>query len=77
MALAWQIFFDKQFASLKANQFLLHQAATMLADRGISILNLGGSPAGIQTVVDFKEKWGAEQYRYPMYYRKHGLGRWL
>ncbi|MBD3331275.1 GNAT family N-acetyltransferase [candidate division GN15 bacterium] len=77
MALAWQIFFDKQFASLKPNQFMLHQSATILAERGISVLNLGGSPAGVETVVSFKEKWGSEQYRYPMYYHRQGLGRVL
>jgi hypothetical protein len=77
MALAWQIFFDKQFAPLKANQFILHRTALMLFERDITVLNLGGSPANVQSVAGFKQKWGAEPYRYPMYSRRTGLGRLL
>lgn len=75
MALNWQIYYDKEFSSLKANQFTMFTTARMLTRSGVTQLNLGATPPDAESVKSYKEKWGGVSYRYPMSVRKSWLGR--
>lgn len=75
ISLNWQIYFNKQYSSLKANQFILFTAAKEFAQRGIRRLNLGATPDEAEGVKAYKEKWGGIEYAYPRYTRHSLLGR--
>ncbi len=65
-ALNWQIYYDKQFSSLKANQLMLYCAAKELQREGVRFLSLGASPDDAEGVKIFKEKWGGFTATYPV-----------
>lgn len=77
MIINWQVYFDKQFSFLKANQYFLLRLAREVSSRGLSYLNLGASPPEAEGLTDYKEKWGGATYRYNCYSRKSFLGRLL
>ncbi|MCK4462016.1 MAG: GNAT family N-acetyltransferase, partial [candidate division Zixibacteria bacterium] len=76
-ALHWQVYYDKAFSFLKANQFMLWQLIGELRPRGVHRLSLGASPPGASGLIDYKAKWGGEEYAYNCYVHKSGLGRFL
>ncbi|HDL00714.1 MAG TPA: GNAT family N-acetyltransferase, partial [candidate division Zixibacteria bacterium] len=53
----WQVYFDKQFSSLKANQKMLFDLAKTARDKNIQYLNLGASPIDTPTLLEYKNKW--------------------
>jgi len=77
MALNWQIYYDKEYSSLKANQYTMFTTARMLAKSGVTHLNLGATPPEAESVKSYKEKWGGAVHAYPMSVRKSWLGRIL
>ena len=77
MALNWQIYFDRDFAWLKPNQYLLYHAARQMARRGVRMLNLGASPPTADGLQSQKHKWGGRAYCYSCYTCQTGLGRLL
>ncbi|PWB75321.1 hypothetical protein C3F09_02870 [candidate division GN15 bacterium] len=77
MALNWQIYFDKEFSSLKANQLVMFRAAKALAASGVTHLNLGATPPDAESVRAYKQKWGGEVYSYPITVHTSWLGRLL
>ena len=77
MVLNWQVYYDKAFSPLKANQFMLYKMAKDQAARGVRRLNLGASPPDADTLADYKSKWGGRPYSYKCYYRKSGLGKFV
>jgi hypothetical protein len=76
-ALNWQIYYDKRFSALKANQAITSWAANQFRKEGIRILNLGATPAEAQGVETYKQKWGGTPYRYKTLHRRSWLGRLL
>jgi lipid II:glycine glycyltransferase (peptidoglycan interpeptide bridge formation enzyme) len=77
MALNWQIYYDKEFSSLKANQHVMYTTARSLAASGVKLLNLGATPPEADSVRAYKEKWGGVVYTYPISTRRSWLGRLL
>ncbi|MEW6412557.1 MAG: GNAT family N-acetyltransferase [Candidatus Zixiibacteriota bacterium] len=77
MVLNWQVYYDKAFSHLKANQYLLCRLAQESAKRGIKKLNLGGSPFDAGGLTEYKEKWGSKPHHYKCYFLKSGLGKLL
>jgi len=77
MALNWQIYFDKEFSHLKANQYLMYTAARSLAASGVTHLNLGATPPDAESLRSYKEKWGGVVHTYPMVVRKSWLGKFV
>jgi len=77
MALNWQIYFNKKFSSLKANQYILYTMARKLAVEGVRFLNLGATPVDTSGLETYKMKWGGEIYPYPCYVMKSFLGKLL
>jgi len=75
MVLNWQIYFDKRFSHLKANQYMLYRTAVELAQGGGIHLNLGASPPEAESLVAYKEKWGGNTYSYPVYQRHSWIGK--
>ncbi len=71
----WQVYFDKKFSFLKANQFVLYSMAREYAAQGIRYLNLGASPPEAGTLSDYKQKWGGESHKYTCLQRKSWLGK--
>lgn len=74
-ALNWQIYFDKQYSSLKANQLITFHAARELQSEGVRFLNMGATPSDAEGVKVYKEKWGGRSVAYPCFVKKSLLGR--
>ncbi len=74
-ALNWQIYFDKQYSSLKANQLMTYTAAREVRKAGARYLNMGASPPDAEGVRVYKEKWGGRSVAYPCFVKKSTLGR--
>jgi lipid II:glycine glycyltransferase (peptidoglycan interpeptide bridge formation enzyme) len=76
-ALNWQIYFDKQFSSLKPNQSMTFHAAQELMKQGVRYLNMGATPPEAEGVRIYKEKWGGRSVAYPCFEMRSWLGRIL
>jgi lipid II:glycine glycyltransferase (peptidoglycan interpeptide bridge formation enzyme) len=74
-ALNWQIYLDKEFSHLKANQAMMYHAAMELRTAGVRFLNMGATPDDAEGVKVYKEKWGGRTIGYPCYERISLLGR--
>ncbi|MCD6249419.1 MAG: GNAT family N-acetyltransferase [candidate division Zixibacteria bacterium] len=77
VVLNWQVFFDKQFSFLKANQLITFTVGREIARQGLSMLNLGATPADASTLDDYKRKWGGYRYEYNCLEHKKWWSRWL
>lgn len=77
MVLNWQVYYDKAFSYLKANQHMLYQLAREQSTKGIRRLNLGASPPDAENLEEYKSKWGGRPYTYRCYFRRAGLGKYL
>lgn len=75
MAINWQVYFDKSFSFLKANQYLLYHLAKEMSARGVKYLNLGASPPDASGLKIYKSKWGGKPYHYNCYFRFSSLGK--
>jgi hypothetical protein len=75
MLLNWQVYFDKEYSPLKPNQLITYSIACEMASRGVARLNLGASPDDADTLAAYKDKWGGEDYHYPIWSRRTWLGR--
>lgn len=74
-ALNWQIYYDKQFSSLKANQLMLYTAAKELQREGVRFLSLGATPDDAEGLKIFKEKWGGFTATYPCFEHRSLIGK--
>lgn len=74
-SLNWQIYFDKNYSSLKANQLMTYTAARELHKEGVRFLNMGATPPDAEGVKVYKEKWGGRSVAYPCFVQKSMLGR--
>ena len=70
----WQAFFDKEYAYLKANQFMTYSMVRELAGRGAAVLNTGATPPDAEGLSDYKRKWGGRSYAYPILERRSWIG---
>ena len=77
MVLNWQVFFDKQFSFLKANQLITITVGREMARQGLTALNLGASPGEASTLDDYKQKWGGRRFEYNCLERTAWWSRWL
>jgi hypothetical protein len=75
LALHWQVYYDKAFSSLKANQFMLRRLIDELQARSVRRLSLGASPPEAHGLAEYKAKWGGREYGYICYHHRSGLGR--
>ncbi len=71
----WQVYFDKQFSFLKANQKMLFELAKTAQNKSIQYLNLGASPIDTPTLSEYKNKWGGVTKEYFCYSHKSLLGK--
>jgi Acetyltransferase (GNAT) domain len=74
-AVNWQIYYDKEFSALKANQLTTWTAIANLRGRGVAHLNLGASPDTAEGLVAYKSKWNAVEYPYSILEKKTWLGK--
>jgi len=75
MLLGWQMYYDRQFSRLKANQFLIQRMCREAYRHGVRRLNLGGTPEAATGTDFFKQRWGGYTYEYTGYELKQGIGR--
>jgi len=75
MLLGWQMYYDRQFSHLKANQFLIQRMCREAYRHGVRRLNLGGTPEAATGTDFFKQRWGGYTYEYTGYELKQGIGR--
>jgi len=73
----WQIYYDKAFSFLKANQYIRFMMCREMAKLGITRLNLGETPEGAAGLAYYKHRWGGEPFYYNCHVLKKGLGRFL
>ncbi len=71
----WQVYFNKKFSSLKANQKMLFDLAQTARFHNKRYLNLGASPIETPTLIEYKNKWGGEIKEYVCYVHKTMLGK--
>lgn len=71
----WQVYFDKQFSFLKANQKMLFELAKTARYKNIQYINLGASPIEAPTLSEYKNKWGGVIKEYVCYSHKSLLGK--
>lgn len=76
-AINWQIYYDKDYSSLKANQLTTWQTIAHLRERGVAHLNLGASPNDAEGLVAYKSKWNATEHSYSIFEKKNWLGKLL
>jgi Acetyltransferase (GNAT) domain len=74
-AINWQIYYDKEFSVLKANQLTTWNAIAGLRARGVTHLNLGASPDTAEGLVVYKSKWNAVEYSYSTLEKRTWLGK--
>jgi hypothetical protein len=74
-AINWQIYYDKDFPFLKANQLTTWRAIANLRAREVTRLNLGASPDEAEGLVAYKSKWNAVEYSYSILEKKSWLGK--
>lgn len=77
MVLNWQVYYDKSFSFLKANQYLLYSLVQQMPSLGKSRLNLGATPPDAESLAEYKRKWGGQPFTYQCHWRKSGLGKLL
>lgn len=65
---------DEQFLSLKPNHFLLGKAIEMSKREGYRFFNFGKSSPQDVGLIQFKQRWGTEEYNLPYYYYPKKLG---
>ncbi len=58
---------SKDGYSLNASSFLFHNTILQEFGKGIEIFSFGAVPDKKESLIFFKEKFGAEEYRYPVY----------
>lgn len=75
MLIQWQSFFDKTYAFLKPNQYIVVTMARQAAGRGIRYLNQGASPHDATGVRDYKARWGGVEHTYNSYQLDSGIGK--
>ncbi|MEK7775450.1 MAG: GNAT family N-acetyltransferase [Candidatus Zixiibacteriota bacterium] len=74
-AINWQIYYDKDFPFLKANQLTTWRTIADLRARGVTRLNLGASPDEAEGLVAYKSKWNAVEHSYSILEKKSWLGK--
>ncbi len=73
----WQVYLDKRFSFLKANQFMRYQMCREVAREGVRTLNLGLTPRDASGLLFYKKRWGGRPKRYHCHVLRRGLGRFL
>jgi len=73
-AINWQIYYNKDFPFLKANQLTTWRTIADLRNLGVTHLNLGASPDEAEGLVAYKVKWNAVEHSYSILEKKTGLG---
>ena len=66
----WEGASDFKALSLRPNDALFKETIQWGISQGFKYLNLGGSPEKAEGLVRFKEAWGGERKKYPVYYKK-------
>lgn len=75
MVLNWQVFYDKEYSFLKANQMMTFKMIKEVKKKGVKYLNLGSSPADAGGLTVYKDKWGGQTYKYNGYCKKSLIGK--
>jgi len=77
MVLNWQVYYDRSFSFLKANQYILYSIIQQMPSWSKQRLNLGSTPPDAENLAEYKRKWGGRPYAYTCHFRKSGLGKLL
>ena len=75
MVVNWQVYYDKKYSFLKANQKSLFDMAKSLSAQNITYLNLGASPIDTESLKEYKEKWGGKEYKYTCLSKESIIGK--
>lgn len=75
MLQGWQIYYDKAFSFLKPNQYIRFVTCQRMAARGITQLNMGGTPEGAPGLADYKRRWGGQRRTFSAFTRTSVFGR--
>ncbi len=75
--LNWQSFSDKRFSRIRANYLMMDYVLSVARERGITEVNLGWSPPGADSLIDFKRRWGGQATEYSSYTWLSRLGKLL
>lgn len=75
MLIGWQMYYDREFSSLKANACLINRACEEGRARGVRTLDLGATPEGAEGTEFFKRRWGGCEYEYRALTLLRGIGR--
>jgi len=70
----WQSYSDRD-DPLRPNYLLYDYIVNLAVSLNIKEINLGGSPPGVDSLVEFKERWGGRKSTYSYYTYLSGLGK--
>ncbi len=73
----WQYYSDKEFDRIRPGYLLLDYLIDFAIKNKLECFNLGGSPASADSVVRFKEKWGAVENKRTFYTYFGTIGKLL
>lgn len=73
--LYWQSCFERELSDLKPNYLMLDYAIRAARARGLRYFNFGASPAGAETLIQFKSGWGGVMTPYYFYTYSSALGK--
>lgn len=77
MLQGWQMYYDRSFPELKANQYAIWTMATRAAGAGATLLNLGATPDEATGMEFFKKRWGGRAVTYKSYTLRQGIGKYV
>jgi hypothetical protein len=72
---SWQHYHDRAFSHLKPGYLLLDHIINYAREKNLKSLNLGWSPPGAASLIEYKERWGAEGHFFDSYTYLSGIGR--
>ena len=74
---SWEGGTDPQELNARPNDALFLQSILWAKKNGLKIFNFGATPQGAESMIKFKESWGAERKEYLIYEKKKRLGEFI
>lgn len=73
----WQAYSARKYTLLKPEYLLIDYIINYALENGLKSVSFGWTPPGVQTLVDFKERWGATRRTMKIYTYISRLGKIL
>jgi len=73
--MTWQYYSDKKFTRLKPGYLLLDNIINYALDNNLKTINMGYSPPGADSLVNFKERWGGREQKISYYTYFNPMGK--